>query len=186
MNPTFENHNKSNNSDSSERSRKKSREVYLFSEIDCENIQKLVEDIRELDRDKKRRTIHLMMHSPGGEMSSGFALIDTILSCKCKVHTYAMGEICSMAPAVFVAGERRFVAPHTYVMLHPCSVGAIDYTEFAKSRIRNAEAVEKMFDEFFLGRTKIPKKLYMQSKYKELWLTPTETIKYGIATDILK
>ncbi len=91
-----------------------------------------------------------------------------------------------MAPAVFVAGTRRFVSQHTYTMLHPPSVFAIDYAAFAKSRIKNADAAEKLYDKHFLSRTKMPKKLYMQSKYKELWLTSEETIKYGIATDLLK
>lgn len=174
------------NGSKSGESKKRSRELYLFSEINAETVQDLVKNLRELDKDRAKRPIHLLLHSPGGEMSSGFALIDTILQCRCPVYTYALGEICSMAPAIFVTGKKRFIAAHTYVMLHPCSIGAVDYTEFAKSRIRNAEAAEKMFDAYFLTRTKMPKKLYMQSKYKEIWLTPEETIKYGIATELVK
>ncbi len=182
MNIRFNHTNEPNNN----RPKNKYREVYLFSDINNETIQKLVEDIRELDNDTKKRPIHLLIHSPGGDMASGFALIDTILNCQCEVYTYALGEICSMASAVFVAGKKRFVSQHTYAMLHPCSVGAEDRVEFAKSRIKNAEASEKMYDEFFLSRTGMRKKVYMQSKYKELWLTADETIKYGIATEILK
>lgn len=182
MNIRFHHSNESNIN----KSKNKNREVYLFNEINNETIQPLVEEIRELDRDKRKRVIHLFIHSPGGDMSSGFALIDTILNCHCDVYTYAMGEICSMASAIFVAGKKRFIAQHSYVMLHPCSVGTDDRVEFAKSRIKNAEASEKMYDEFFLNRTGMRKKTYMQSKYKELWLTSTETVKYGIATEILK
>jgi len=160
---------------------KKSRELYLFTEISNESIQELVEDIRELDAVKKKSPIHLFIHSPGGDMASGFALIDVIQGCKCPVYTYALGEICSMAPAIFVAGTKRFISRHTYVMLHPVSCGAIDYVEFAKSRIRNAEAAEKMYDSYFKERTKLPRKLYEKAKYTELWLTAEEAIKYKIA-----
>jgi len=165
--------------------RPKSREIYLFDEISSETVRDTIEDIRYLDKDKRKRAIHLFLHSPGGEMSSGFALIDIMLNCKCPIYTYALGEICSMAPAIFVAGVKRFISKHTYTMLHPPSICAIDYNEFAKSRIRNAEASEKLYDEHFLNRTNMPKKLYMKSKYKEIWLTAEESIKYGIATNML-
>lgn len=165
---------------------KKHRELYLFDEVNSETVRTLIEEFRELDRDKKKRPIHLLMNSPGGDLSSGFALIDVILNSKCDVYTYAFGEICSMAPAIFVAGDKRFITEHTYVMLHPVSGGAIDYVEFMKSRIKNIEAAEKMYDDYFMARVQLPKKLYDKAKYTELWLTSQEALKYKIATDVYK
>jgi len=163
---------------------KKNREVYLFNEISAEVVQDIVSEIRKLDIDKKLRPIHLFISSPGGDIAIGFALIDVILGCNCPVYTYALGEICSMAPAIFVSGKKRFISEHTFVMLHPSTVGNVDYVNFAKSRLLNAEASEKMYDDYFISRTRIPKNLYLQSKQKELWLTSQEAIKYGIATNV--
>jgi ATP-dependent Clp protease protease subunit len=164
---------------------KKNRIVYLFEDINEESSMETVRDLVELDQDKKKRPIKIYICSPGGDCGYGFAIIDILLHMKCNTIGIAVGEICSMAPAIFVACKERYISEHSFVMLHPVTVGTGDYVKFAKARVLNAEVVENMYDEFFLKRTTIPKKFYIQAKDKELWLNAEEAIKYGIAKKLL-
>ncbi len=164
---------------------KKQRIVYLFDEINPETALDLIKELIEMDQDKKRRPITLFISTPGGYCDYGFAIIDTIENMKCKVRGIALGDVCSMGPAVYVACHERYIMPHAQIMLHPMSLGAADYLKFAKSRIQNGETVDKMYNEYFLSKTKMPKKIFDKSRANEVWLSAEEALKYGIAHKIL-
>ena len=164
----------------------KDRTVYFFEEVTSQSANLLIESLLELDRDKKKRPITMYICSPGGDCGSGFAIIDIIHTLRCPVRAVAVGEICSMAPAIFVACKERLITPHTYVMLHPVSTYSSDYVQFAKSRLKQAEDLEEIYDSYFFKRTSIPKDVYNKCKNSELWLTAAEAIKYGIATKLTK
>ena len=165
----------------------KTRMLHLFDEIERDTIQEVIKGLLELDRDKKKRPITLYICSPGGSVEAGFALIDVLEKCKCTVKTVALGEICSMAPAIFVVGKKghRYIGKRAQVMFHPVTTGYHDYIKFAESRIKNGRKVEEMYDRLILEKTKIPKEVYQEAKDKELWLGSQEAIKYGIADHIL-
>jgi len=164
---------------------KRSRIVYLFDEINEETSLDVVSELMEMDTDKKRRPIRIFISSPGGDCGYGFAIIDVLINLTCPTIGIGVGDLCSMAPAILIACTSRCMTEHAQIMLHPITVGTGDYVKFAKSRVMNAETVEKMYDEFFLKRTSIPKKFYMRAKDKELWLSADEALKYGIIQKVI-
>jgi ATP-dependent Clp protease protease subunit len=170
---------------------KQKRFIYLFDAIKEESCLEVVKGLIDLDMEmlrkkpKNKQQITLVINSPGGYCCDGFAIIDTMLKISCPISSIAVGEICSMAPLIYVCADVRFITPNTWVMLHPISTGTNDYIEFAKSRIENSEKTEAMYDKLFLERTKIPPDIYYKAKQKELWLSAEESIKYGIATKML-
>lgn len=161
----------------------KSRILHLFKEINSESVEKIITKLLELDRSKKRKPITIYIHSPGGEIGAGFALIDIMEKCKCPIKTIAVGEVASMAVPIFLAGTmgQRYISKHTFLMLHPGSTGASDYISFAKSRILNAEELEKMYDDYVVSRSNIPRRILVEAKNKEKYLTAEECLKYGLA-----
>lgn len=166
--------------------RSKTRTLDFFEEVTHSTSRDLIAELRELDRDKKKRAITLYICSPGGDCAAGFAIVDFIRNMRCPVKAIAVGEICSMAPAIFIACSERLITENTYVMLHPVSTYSSDYVSFAKSRLKQAEDLETRYDEFFLKHSKIPQNIYDKSKNSELWLNAEEAVKYGIASKILK
>lgn len=160
----------------------KHRTLHLFKEISSESVEHIIKDLIELGRDKKRRPITLYISSPGGDCGAGFALIDIMEKCRCPIKTIGVGEICSMAVPILLAGTqgRRYISKRAFIMIHPVSTGASDYLSFAKSRILNAEQVEKMYDDYIMSRSNLPKKILNEAKTKEKWLTAKEAIKYGL------
>lgn len=161
------------------------RHIYLFDEISAETSEEFIMRLHYLEK-KSNKPITVFINSPGGDCASGFAIIDALLSSKCLIITVAIGEICSMAPGVFIAGKKRYIAKYTFVMFHPITTYSSDYIQFAKSRLKNAEEIESVYDKYILERTKMPKRLLQSAKNKEVWLNSKETIEYGIAQDYYK
>jgi ATP-dependent Clp protease protease subunit len=161
------------------------RHIYLFDEICLDISEEFLKKLHHLE-EKSNKSITVFINSPGGDSASGFAIIDALLLSKCNIITVAIGEICSMAPAVFIAGKERYITKNTFVMFHPITTYSSDYIEFAKSRLKNAEELEKVYDKYILERTKIPKRLLQSAKNKEVWLNSKEAIEYGIAQDYYK
>jgi len=163
--------------------RDKSRVLHLFKEINSDSVENIITKLLELDRDRKRRLITIYINSPGGDCGSGFALIDIMEKCKCPIKTIAVGEVASMAVPIFLAGTqgRRYISKHTFLMIHPLHLGARDYLSFAKSRVLNAEELEKLYDNYVIDRSNLPKKIIDKAKTKEVWLNAKECLKYGLA-----
>jgi len=163
--------------------RDKSRVLHLFKEINSESVEKIIMRLLELDRDRKRRPITIYINSPGGFTGDGWALVDVMEKCRCSIKTIGVGEICSMALPILLAGTqgRRYISKRAFVMIHPVSIGTNDYVSFVKSRILNAEQYEKLYDDYVLDRSDLPKKILEEAKAKEKWLTAKEAIKYGLA-----
>ena len=160
--------------------RDETRHIYLFDEIGPESAEEFIRTLHHLEK-RNNKPITVFINSPGGGCADGFAIIDAILASKCLIKTVAIGEICSMAPGVFIAGKKRYITKNTFVMFHPITTYSSDYIQFAKSALKNAENIELVYDKYILERTKMPKRLLQQAKNKEVWLNAKETIEYGIA-----
>jgi ATP-dependent Clp protease, protease subunit len=162
--------------------RLKRREIFLFDCIDAGTVQQAIEDIRYLD-DKSSTPITIYINSPGGSVVDGLALIDTLEACTCPIRMVGIGEIASMACAIFVVGTQglRFVGKNTWFMLYEVSLGLEDKLQNVKQRVRQTEALEKIYDDIMISHAQIPEKEYKKAKNSELWLGAKEIIRYKIA-----
>jgi ATP-dependent Clp protease protease subunit len=165
------------------------REIFLMDEIDCASVGDAIEDILFLEAKDKEKPITLYLSSPGGSVGDGFALIDVMLTCKCSIKVIAIGEIASMASAIYIVGTKglRLIGKNAWIMFHPISQDMReDYVKFQKSRVLQAEDLQKQYEEIVFKHTEIPKDIYNKSRDAELWLPAAEAIKYKIADDYYK
>lgn len=166
-----------------------SRTLYLFGEMCWDNTQELIEDLLYLDYINNKKPIYFYINSVGGSVDDGFALIDIMLSLKSPIITIAIGSVCSMASSIFICGTQghRLISKNTWIMFHPIAtdVGS-DYVKFQKSRVNQAEQLEKQYDEIILTRTKIPVEEYNKAKNTELWLSAESALAYKIADNYYK
>jgi len=167
--------------------RLKRREVYLFEEIDSITVKEIIEDILIMDEDKEKRPITFYIDSPGGSVGDGFALINILQNCKCPIRMVGLGEVASMACAIYTVGTRglRLIGENTWFLFHPVMVGVRDdYIKFQKSRILQGEEIEKVYDDIILSHSEIPREIYRKAKDTELWLPPKKLLEYKIADEI--
>ena len=168
------------------KNRLKQRNIYLFSEIDDIVLENVILDLFYLDS-INHNPINIYINSPGGVTSDGFAIIDVLKRLKSPIRTIGLGEVCSMACAIFVVGTKglREIGENTWFMFHPITSGMKeDYVKFQKSRILQAEELEKQYDKIILKHTNIPEDVYKKAKDTELWLPAKKVLEYQIADKI--
>ena len=104
----------------------KDRIVFLDGEIRDDMADLLVAQLVFLESENPRKDISLYINSPGGSVTAGLAIYDTMQYISCPVATICMGQACSMAAIILAAGSegKRSILPHARVMIHQPSGGA--------------------------------------------------------------
>lgn len=163
--------------------------IFLDREINTMTISHIIKRIISLHFNPDfKDPIQLIINSPGGATDAGWALIDVMSWVKNPVRTIALGEICSMATSIFIAGDERIMGANSLAMIHQFSWGrAGNYSELVAGR--KAEDLQDRMD---------VKHLLLHSKYKteadirkhvlkntDNWLSPSEMKKHGLCDRIL-
>src|SRR3954463_26144 len=101
------------------------RSVYLWGVVHDKSASEVVSKLLLLDADKPGEEIKLFINSPGGVVTSGLVIYDTMRMIKSPVSTICMGLAASMGSILLSAGEKgkRFIYPHGEVMIHQPSLG---------------------------------------------------------------
>ena len=101
------------------------RKVFLWGQVDDKSAKHVVDRLMYLDSQSDEE-IQFFINSPGGYVTAGFSMYDTIMSLKSPVSTIASGLCASMGSILLSAGKkgRRFIQPHARVMIHQPSGGA--------------------------------------------------------------
>lgn len=131
----------------------KERIIFLMGQVD-DHISSLVcAQLLFLESENPNKEISIYINSPGGVVSSGLAMYDTMQYIKCPVSTVCMGQACSMGSLLLCAGEKgkRFSLPNSRIMIHQPSGGAqgqatdieIQAREILKLRVRLNEIYVK-------------------------------------------
>ena len=103
----------------------KDRIVILGSEVDDTVANSIMAQFLFLQSEDPRKDIHFYINSPGGVVSAGLAIYDTMQMLSCDVRTYCIGQAASMGAVLLAAGAegKRFALPHSRIMIHQPSGG---------------------------------------------------------------
>lgn len=163
------------------------RIVMVGGEIEPNMANSIVAQLLFLESENPNADISMYINSPGGDVSAGWAIMDTMQYIKSPVSTIGMGLVASMGSVLLAAGERgkRFVLPNTQVMIHQPMAGAhgqitdmeIQLTQFQKNK---KSLVKQMAD--FTGRKE---KEVFEAMERDNWMTPTEAKEFGLIDGVL-
>jgi ATP-dependent Clp protease protease subunit len=101
-----------------ERKLQNNRIVYLGTAIDDNIANDIVTKLLILESENNKKPIHLYINSPGGSVSAGMAIYDTMKYVSCPIYTYCIGMAASMAAFLLSSGDIRFALPNGEVMIH--------------------------------------------------------------------
>lgn len=160
------------------------RTVLLFGEIDERMAYRTVEKLMALDK-VSNDPILLLINSPGGSCSDGFAIIDAIKGIRSNVVTLVTGEACSMAGFISVAGDRRIISSTAIWMAHNMRAGIIDYVEKMKDRVKFYSWYEDKANDFLKKHTKLSHQDIQKAINGELWLDAKEALKKGVVDKVI-
>lgn len=163
------------------------RIVMINGEIEPAMASTIVAQLLFLESENPNADISLYINSPGGDVSAGWAIMDTMQYIKSPVSTIGMGLVASMGSVLLAAGERgkRFVLPNTQVMIHQPMAGAkgqitdmeIQLSQFQK----NKKTLIKQMAEF-TGRKE---KEVFDAMERDNWMTPAEAKDFGLIDKVL-
>lgn len=164
------------------------RKIFLWGQVDDDSAKHIIDRLFFLEAEAPGKEIKLYINSPGGYVTSGFAIYDAMKSISSPVSTICMGLAASMGSILLSAGEkgRRFVFPNGKVMIHQPSGGArgqsTDIEIQAKEIVKTKELGAKILAEN-CGQT-IDK--VMSDFNRDYWMDAHESLEYGIVDGIIQ
>ena len=168
--------------------------IYFYSEIEPEYILELSTNLRKtanriminaITTEAQIALLFLHIHSQGGDVYAGLAGMDAVLSSKVPVTTIVDGFVASAATFLLIAGNKRQMTKHGYVLIHQLSSNFWGkYTEFEDEKM-NMDALMETLRGVYRERTKIPKATLDSLLKRDLLLDADTCFKYGLIDEII-
>jgi ATP-dependent Clp protease protease subunit len=165
----------------------KDRIIFIDSEIVDITANLVIAQLLFLEGEDPDKDIFLYLNSPGGLITSGLAIYDTMQYVKCNVSTICIGQAASMAAVLLAAGAKgkRYALPNARLMIHQPLGGAqgqaTDIEIAAKEIIRNRELVE----DIFVKHTNQSKDRIHHDADRDFFMSAQEAIEYGLIDEVL-
>ncbi|RYY60715.1 MAG: ATP-dependent Clp protease proteolytic subunit [Chitinophagaceae bacterium] len=161
-----------------------SRSVYLWGVVDDKSARDIVSKLLLLDADKPGEEIKFYINSPGGVVTSGMVMYDTMQLIKSPVSTICMGLAASMGSILLSGGTkgRRFIYPSGEVMIHQPSLGGYirGVTSDLEIQAKQTKRVKDMGAKILADNTGKTVDEIMRDFDRDYWMNAEEAIAYGI------
>jgi len=163
------------------------RKVFLWGMVDDKSAKHVVDRLMYLDA-LETKDIHLYINSPGGYVTSGFAVYDCMKSLKSDVSTICTGFAASMGSILLSAGEKgkRFIQPHARVMIHQPSGGARGVASDIEITAQEILKTKELSAQILADNCGQPFEKIMKDFNRDHWMGAEESVAYGIVDKILK
>ena len=165
------------------------REVYLWGVVDDKSARETVSKFLLLDADKPGEEIKFYINSPGGVVTSGMVMYDTMRMMKSPVSTICMGLAASMGSILLSGGVKgkRFIYPHGEVMIHQPSLGGYIRGVSADLEIQaiQTKKVKEIGAKILAQNCGKTMEQVMRDFDRDYWMDAKEAIEYGIVDGIV-
>jgi len=163
------------------------RKVFLWGMVDDDSAKHVIDRLLYLDmlNDKE---IQFYINSPGGYVTSGFAIYDTIKSLKSPVSTICSGLAASMGSILLSVGKkgRRFIQPHARVMIHQPSGGARGQASNIEIQAKEILLTKELGAQILADNCGQSFEKIMKDFNRDYWMGAEESIKYGIVDAVME
>ena len=168
----------------------KDRVLFLSGGIDDEISNLIIAQLLFLSNEDPNADIHFYINSPGGSVSSGLAVYDTMQYLRCDVATYNVGLAASMSAIILCGGAKgkRFMLPNARTLLHQPLIGGVMEGSATDLSIEAEEIIRLRINLYEIISARSGRKLAEVEKDcdRNKWLNSRETIDYGLADTILE
>jgi len=166
----------------------KDRIIFIGSPIDDVITNNVIAQLLFLQMEDPKKDIHLYINSPGGVVTGGMAIYDTINFLQCDVVTYCIGMAASMATVILSAGTKgkRFALPNSRVMIHQPSGGAGGQTADIAIAAREILRWRKVLNETIAKHTGKTADQVEKDSDRDYYMTAHEAKTYGIVDHVVE
>ena len=169
----------------------KDRIIYLGEDVNPTTSSLIVAQMLFLESEDPDKEIYFYINSPGGSITDGMAIVDTMNYIKCPVETVCVGLAASMGAVLLTAGEKgkRFAMPNSEIMIHQPLIGggglqgqATEIKIHADHLVRTREKLNKFLSE----RTGKPLDVIEKDTERDNYMTAEEALEYGLIDGIIE
>ena len=162
------------------------RKVFLWGMVDDDSAKHVIDRLLYLDM-QNRKEIQLYINSPGGYVTSGFAMYDTIKSLKSPVSTICTGLAASMGSILLSVGKkgRRFIQPHAQVMIHQPSGGAQGQATDIDIQAREILIIRERLNQLMAEHTGQDLETIARDTERDNFMNAEDSKSYGLVDEVL-
>jgi len=166
----------------------KDRIVFLGSAIDDHVANLVVAQLLFLEAEDPDKDIQLYINSPGGSVSAGLAIYDTMQYIKCDVATICIGQAASMGAVLLAGGTKgkRFSLPNSRIMIHQPLGGAEGPAKDVEIMTKELLRIKNKINEILSFHTGQPIERIEKDTDRDFFMTPEEALDYGLIDKVIK
>lgn len=166
----------------------KERIVFLGSQVNDEVANSIMAQLLFLEKEDATKDIMFYINSPGGSVSAGLAIYDTMQHIKAPVSTVCIGLAASMGSVLLAAGSKgkRFVLPNSEVMIHQVLGGAEGQASDIEIAANHILRTKKKLNEILAKHTGKSLAQVTKDSDRDNWMTAQEALNYGLVDKIIK
>ncbi len=165
----------------------KDRIIFLTGGIEGQIADLIVAEMLFLEAQDPTVDIYLYINSPGGEVTPGMAIYDTMQYIKAPVSTICLGQAASLAAILLAAGEKgkRFALPHSRIMIHQPWGGAQGQATDVEIQAKEILRIKRMGNEIISYHTGQPLENVQHDTERDFYMSPEDAKNYGIIDKII-
>ncbi|MBQ1802218.1 ATP-dependent Clp endopeptidase proteolytic subunit ClpP [Lachnobacterium bovis] len=165
----------------------KDRIIFLGEEVNETTASLVVAQLLFLESEDPGKDIHLYINSPGGMVTSGMAIYDTMQYIKCDVSTICIGLAASMGAFLLAGGAKgkRFALPNAEIMIHQPSGGAKGQATEIEIAAENILKTKKKLNEILAENTGKPYEQVAADTERDHYMTAQEALEYGLVDEVI-
>ena len=166
----------------------KDRIIFLQGEIDDDSANLIVAQMLFLQFDDPKADIHLYINSPGGSVTAGLSIYDTMQYVTCDVATYCIGQAASMGAVLLCAGSKgkRNALPHARVMIHQPLAGTEGTTTEILLHLKEFQRLKKDLNDILLKHTGQSLERVEKDTDRDKFMSAQEAKEYGLVDVVLE
>jgi ATP-dependent Clp protease, protease subunit len=163
------------------------RVIFIGSGIDDEFANAIIAQLLFLEADNPERDISIYINSPGGYISSGLAVYDTMQYVKPEIRTLCIGQASSMASLLLAAGTKgkRYALPHARIMMHQPSGGATGQASDIEIQANEILRVKTIINQIYNKHTGKEISVIEKDTERDFYMTAEESKAYGIVDSVM-
>ena len=165
----------------------KDRIVFVDGEINDLSADLVVAQLLFLDGQDTEKDINLYINSPGGSVTAGLAIYDTMQYLKCQIQTICLGQAASMAALILAAGTcgKRYVLPSSRVLIHQPWGGAQGQARDIGIQSKEIIRLKKLTINYFAKHTGKTNEQIASDMERDFYMAAEDAVSYGVVDSIL-
>ncbi|MFN7892180.1 MAG: ATP-dependent Clp protease proteolytic subunit [Pirellula sp.] len=166
----------------------KDRIIFLGTQVDDEIANALVAQMLFLQSDDPKADIHMYINSPGGSVSAGMAIYDTMQFVSCDVATYCIGQAASRGAVLLTAGakNKRYSLPNSRIMIHQPLAGMQGTAEEISIHVTEFRRTKRRLNEILIKHCGQDLEKIEKDTNRDRFMDPEEAVGYGLIDKVVE